>query len=525
MSTHVADRPPMSRNPLANVARNWMWFWFSPADPTLLGLIRLFTGLLTFYVCLAYTVDLQELFGPDAWVDLEALHEYRAEMPYPARPFDWSELDRTGPLPAQTLEEQLYIQRYGMNPRDLHTQGYHAFSIWYHVTDPRWMMVVHVAILVIVFLFMIGFCTRITSVLTWLGVLSYTQRAPTTLFGMDTMMNLLLIYLMIGPSGAAFSVDSMIARYWGTWRALRARRPAPISFRPAPSISANVALRCMQFNLCLIYFAAGVSKLRGDAWWSGTAIWGTIANPEFSPIHYSWFLGFLRFLASHRWLWELSMTIGATFTFSVELGFPFLIWLRPWRWVMLCMALGLHTGIALFMGLNTFSLMMVGLLMSFLPPEAVQWLVQLPSRGARHLRLAFNNRARGQVRAASLVRALDAWDQVRLLDPPAARRGRAGGESVLSGEPTAHVEFVSREGAPQSDRLHLITPEGETRTGFFLWEELVRSLRLLQPLIPLMWIPGVRRLGMLWFPPDGEGRATGNGQASRPRSENEKVTR
>ncbi len=83
-------------------------------------------------------------------------------------------------------------QHYGINPRDSHTQGYYAFSIWYHVTDPRWMMVVHVSILVIVFLFMIGFCTRITSVLTWLGVISYTQRAPTTLFGMDTMMNLLL---------------------------------------------------------------------------------------------------------------------------------------------------------------------------------------------------------------------------------------------------------------------------------------------------------------------------------------------
>jgi hypothetical protein len=95
----------------------------------------------------------------------------------------------------------------------------------------------------------------------------------------------------------------------------------------------------------------------------------------------------------------------------------------------------------------------------------------------------------------------------------------------LAGEPAAHVEFVAREGAPQSDRLHLITPEGETRTGFFLWEELVRSLRLLRPLILLMWIPGVRRLGMLWFPPDGEGHATGNGHASRPRSENEKVIR
>ena len=117
---------------------------------------------------------------------------------------------------------------------------------------------------------------------------------------------------------------------------------------------------------------------------------------------------------------------------------------------------------------------------SFLPPETVQWFVQLPARGARHFRLAFNNRARSQVRAVSLVRAVDAWDQVRLLDQPAARRGRSSGETVSPGEPAARVDFVSREGAPQSDRRQLITPQGETLTGFFFWEELVRSLRLLR---------------------------------------------
>ena len=215
------DRSLTSGNPLTNVASNWLWFWFSPADPTLVGLIRLFAGLLTFWVCLAYTGDLQELFGVNAWIDTQALHEYRNEMPYNSPSFDWSERNETAPSPQLAPEEKSYLQKYGINPREFHTQGYYAFSIWDHVTDPRWMMVVHVSILVIVFLFMIGFCTRITSVLTWLGVISYTQRAPTTLFGLDTMMNLLLIYLMIGPSGAAFSVDRLIIRYWRTWRALQ----------------------------------------------------------------------------------------------------------------------------------------------------------------------------------------------------------------------------------------------------------------------------------------------------------------
>jgi len=59
------------------------------------------------------------------------------------------------------------------------------------------MWVTHGCILAAMFLFTLGFCTRVTSVLTWLGMLSYTQRAPTSLFGMDTIMNVLVLYLTL----------------------------------------------------------------------------------------------------------------------------------------------------------------------------------------------------------------------------------------------------------------------------------------------------------------------------------------
>ena len=43
--------------------------------------------------------------------------------------------------------------------------------------------------------------------LTWVGSLMYIQRLPGMLFGMDTMTNLGLFYLMIAPCGAALSLD------------------------------------------------------------------------------------------------------------------------------------------------------------------------------------------------------------------------------------------------------------------------------------------------------------------------------
>src|SRR5262249_14062698 len=82
----------------------------------------------------------------------------------------------------------------------------------------------------------------ITSVLTWMATLSYIHRAQTNLFGMDTMMNILLIYLMIGPSGAALSVDRLIRRWWAARQARREGRPVPAWEPPAPPMSARPAL-------------------------------------------------------------------------------------------------------------------------------------------------------------------------------------------------------------------------------------------------------------------------------------------
>jgi hypothetical protein len=185
---------------------------------------------------------------------------------------------------------------------------------------------------------------------------------------MDTMMNILLIYLMIGPSGAALSLDR--------WLALRRQGFTLANAPPAqPLVSANFAIRCLQLHFCIIYMASGASKLLGSAWWSGTALWGTVANYSFAPMYLDWYMNALLWLSQHRFLWELAMTSGAVFTLVLEIGFPFLVWLPRWRWLMICSAVVLHTGIGLTMGLVTFSLMMICICFSFVPPEAVHYLI------------------------------------------------------------------------------------------------------------------------------------------------------
>ncbi len=359
---------------MRGVAQRWNRFWFTPADPTVLGLIRISCGLITLYVHLAYSLDLQQFFGREAWLSLDLANEYRSEAPWMAPPTDWSEQPLPLALPSDPEERQHiaeYASRWGLDPRVVASHGNAYFSLWFHVTEPWAMRCAHVSMLAIMLLFTLGWCTRVTSVLTWLAALSYIQRSQITLFGMDTMMNILLFYLMLSPSGAALSVDRWLAR-----RRKGLSAASLLLDRPEPLVSANLGLHLMQVHFCFIYLAAGLSKLMGGSWWNGTALWGTLANYEFTPMRYAYYADLMRWLCQRRWLWEIAMTLGTFYTLALEIGFPFLIWRPRFRGVMIMGSVLLHTGIAVSMGLIGFGLFMLTLVMAFIPARAVHDLLE-----------------------------------------------------------------------------------------------------------------------------------------------------
>ena len=114
------------------------------------------------------------------------------------------------------------------------------------------------------------------------------------------------------------------------------------------------------------------------------AVWGTMANYEFSPMRTALYTGLLHFISQHRWLWELVMTGGSYFTLVFEVGFAFLVWNPRLRWTMVLSAVVMHMGIALCMGLVTFSLMMLTLVLAFVPSSAVrEFLWRLGGKTAR----------------------------------------------------------------------------------------------------------------------------------------------
>src|SRR4051794_11634975 len=51
-------------------ASRWLAFWFTPQDPTLLGLMRILAGVITLYTFAVHGMTLQALMGERGWFDL-----------------------------------------------------------------------------------------------------------------------------------------------------------------------------------------------------------------------------------------------------------------------------------------------------------------------------------------------------------------------------------------------------------------------------------------------------------------------
>jgi hypothetical protein len=197
------------------------------------------------------------------------------------------------------------------------------------------------------------------------------------LFGVDTMMTVLLLYLMIGPSGAALSLDRVISRWWGRRENRHFSSSPSSSFAATPRLSANIAIRMMQIHLCIIYFISGISKLQGGTWWNGTAVWNVLGNFEFAPMHMPEYVAALRLMCQNDLFFNVCINGAGVATLAFEIAYPFLVWKPNTRWLCLAGAIFLHGFIGLFMGLKTFSLMMLVFNMAFLRTEEVAWALNL----------------------------------------------------------------------------------------------------------------------------------------------------
>jgi len=172
----------------------------------------------------------------------------------------------------------------------------------------------------------LGFHARLSAFLAWGLHLSLMTSGFASFYGVDQLANTFLFYLFVFPSGRAWTFASP---------------------RPEETIPVG-CLRVMQIHLCVIYLAAGLFKAMGRQWWNGEAIWQAVTQPAFSTFD-------LRWLAWHSWI----PMLAGWGTLVVEIGYVFFIWPRRTRKAWCFAAIGLHLGLALFMGLVFFSSLMI----------------------------------------------------------------------------------------------------------------------------------------------------------------------
>ncbi len=284
----------------------WNRFWFAPIDPATLCLVRLLAGGLLLYTHLVWSKDLSAFFGPDGWISQELAEAKNAE--------------------------RLTIDLFG------------------YVRSPALLWSIHIGFLIAFFCLFVGLFTRVASIVSAVGAIAYaTHVSPGAFFGLDKVNCMLATYLAIGPAGARYSVDRL-------WRMRRDARE-----EPAPSATANLALRLIQFHLCVMYLFAGLGKLKGDRWWDGTATWFTVANDAYRSMDMTW-------MANHLYLLDFLTHM----TVAWELSYCFLIWnrfARPW---LLAAAIGAHLFIAFGMGMQTFGWAMIFANLAFFSPTLIR---------------------------------------------------------------------------------------------------------------------------------------------------------
>ena len=298
---------------LSAVWSNWNRFWFKPAQPHTLAMLRVLGGGMLLYTQIIWTINQGMFLGRDSWI-------------------------------SSSTAILLNTSADGSN---------YTWSYLYYVDSPWLLGVLNFAGIAVFAMLVVGYQTRIASILSAIITIAYCHRLTGALYGLDQINAAIAIYLAVGNCGGVYSVDHWLARRRGLTAV-------------APTTDTNIAMRLLQLHMCVIYLFGGISKARGELWWDGSACWFAIACKEYQSFDLTWLVRYPWFLATLTHI-----------TLFWETFYCFFVWPKLTRPICLGLAVAVHLGIALFLGMPTFGLMMIVGNMVFVYPETVAAIVSL----------------------------------------------------------------------------------------------------------------------------------------------------
>lgn len=259
---------------------------------------------------------------------------------------------------------------------------------------------------------LLGWRTRAMSVLFMVGVLSLQNRSVFMGDGGDNVIHLMAVYLVLtrcaqvwsldarrsrlrgsasagaaGPvlwaaAGLVFAYGAVTGRFSAGWLSAFAavwvvcglwwlvdRYEEDGEGRAALDVLANLlhnaGMLVIMAEVCLIYATAGWYKIQGSRWQDGTALYYPLGLDYFTP-----WPGLSALLASSGTMVML-LSYG---TVAVQVAFPFTVFNRRIKNVLLAVMMLEHAGIAVLLGLPFFSLAMIAADAVFLPTVFLVWL-------------------------------------------------------------------------------------------------------------------------------------------------------
>ncbi|MEW2406656.1 HTTM domain-containing protein [Streptomyces griseoviridis] len=290
----------------------------------------------------------------------------------------------------------------------------HAFTALMWSDGQGWFEAVYALAVVSSVLLLLGWRTRTLSVLFMVGVLSLQNRSVFMGDGGDNVLHLMAIYLVFTRCGQVWSLDARRARLtaaarargehvvdrvgpalwgvlgfalvavtaggrldavdptaptvlyvvwvgvavrWAVERWARGREPR-VLLDVVAAVAHNGALFVIMAEACLIYATAGWYKIQGSRWQDGTAVHYPLHLDYFSP-----WPALADLLAASGTLVML-VTYG---TVIVQVAFPFTLFNRRVKNVLLALMMVEHAVIAVVLGLPFFSLAMIAADAVFLP--------------------------------------------------------------------------------------------------------------------------------------------------------------
>ncbi|HEX5324437.1 MAG TPA: HTTM domain-containing protein [Capsulimonadaceae bacterium] len=408
--------------------QDWNEFWFKPRPSGPLGLYRVLFGLLVLSWCALLAPDLFTWYSERGVMPLKALHAFNpGSYPY--------ELD-----------------------------------LLRHVTDPRAIVALFAVLSVAALFLTIGFCTRTSTIVTWVLLLTFQHRNEIILNSGDIFMRIMCFYLMFAPAGASCSVDRLI-RIW------RGKESAG-----DPPLITPWAQRLIQVQISIVYLATVLGKATGPFWQNGTAV--------YYPLHMKEMQRF--------WLPFLGSTSGDTFhmvllnlltygTMAVELSMATLIWVPRLRGYVLAAGTALHVGIEYMMNIPLFSALMITSYVNFVPNAWIERFVAFWTRVLWRSEVTIRYAERGSLPA--LIAVLSRTDCLHL---------------------AAFAPLVKSKGDDPDKLIEVEDRRGRVRSGF-------AGLRWAMWRMPGLWLkallcclPGMVKVGDWWL------RRWASDTASRP---------